>query len=66
MMFGPITKQLDFERSGKDYTGLGKWTVMTLQGDGVQTCVVCEYNPCGSGKLNSGIMYQQYHWYIVT
>ena len=35
ILFGPIRKQLDFERSGKDSTGLGRWTVMTLQGDGV-------------------------------
>ncbi len=33
IMFGPITEQIDHERSGKDNTGLGRWTVMTLQGD---------------------------------
>ncbi len=37
IMFGPITEQIDHERSGKDNTGLGRWTVMTLQGDGVRT-----------------------------
>ncbi len=47
MLFGPITEQLDFERSGKDNTGLGRWTVMTLQGDGVQTRNVCSYTRAG-------------------
>jgi hypothetical protein len=61
MLFGPIMEQLDFERSRKDNTGLGRWTVMTLQGDGVQTHIVCGYNPCGNGKLNSGNSYQQHH-----
>ncbi len=60
MLFGPITEQLDFERSGKDNTGLGRWTVMTLQGDGVRTRIVCGYNPCRNGKLNSGTSYQQH------
>jgi hypothetical protein len=27
MLFGPIKEQLDFERSRKDNTGLGRWTV---------------------------------------
>jgi hypothetical protein len=60
MLFGPITEQLDFERSRKDNTGLGRWAVMTLQGDGVRTRIVCSYNPCGNGKLNSGTSYQQH------
>ncbi len=41
IMFGPITEQLDFNESGKDDMGLGCWTVMTLQGDGIQTRIVC-------------------------
>ncbi len=45
IMFGPITEQLDFNESGKDDMGLGCWTVMTLQRDGVQTGIVCGYNP---------------------
>jgi hypothetical protein len=35
ILFGPITEQLDFNESGKDDTGLGCWTVMTLQRDGI-------------------------------
>ncbi len=37
IMFGPITEQIEHERSGKDNTGLGRWMVMMLQGDGVRT-----------------------------
>jgi hypothetical protein len=39
---------------------------MMLQGDGVQTCLVCGYNPCGIRKLNNGTMYQQHRQYSVT
>jgi hypothetical protein len=66
MMFGPIMDQLNFETSRKDNTGLGRWTVMTLQGDRVQTHIVCGYNPCGNGKLNSSISYQQHRQYSMT
>jgi hypothetical protein len=44
MMFGPIMEQLDFERSRKENIGLARWTVMTLQGDGVRTRIVCGNN----------------------
>ena len=57
--FGPFTKQLDHKRSGKDDTGLGHWSFMTLQGNGVHTRVVCGYNPCCNGKLNSSTTYQK-------
>jgi hypothetical protein len=65
-MFGPITEQINHERNGKDNTGLGRWTVMMLQGDGVRTRVVCRYNPCNNAKLNSGTTYQQHHRYFIT
>jgi hypothetical protein len=53
IMFGPLTDQLDFNENGKDDTGLGRWSVMTVQGDGAQTRIVCGSNPCGNSKLNS-------------
>ncbi len=59
LLFGHLTEQLDYNETGKDDFGLGRWTVMTLQGDGVRTKIFCRYNPCGSGKLNSGTTYQQ-------
>ncbi len=58
LLFGHLTEQLDYNETGKDDSGLGRWMVMTLQGDGVCTRIVCGYNPCGSGKLNSGTTYQ--------
>jgi hypothetical protein len=66
IMFGPLTDQLDFNETGKDDTGLGRWSVMTVQGDGARTRIVCGYNPCGNNKLNSGTTYQQCMRYFVT
>ncbi len=66
LLFDHLMEQLDHNESGKDDTGLGCWLVMTLQGDGVQTRVVCGYNPCGNAKLNSGKLYQQHRQFLVT
>jgi hypothetical protein len=66
LFFGHLTEQLDHNESGKDDTGLGHWTVMTLQGDGVQTRLVCGYNPSSNAKLNSGMSYQQHRRFLVT
>ena len=66
LLFGHLTEHLDHNESGKDDTGLGCWRVMTLQGDGVRTRVVCGYNPCGNAKLNSGTSYQQHRRFLVT
>jgi hypothetical protein len=35
LLFGPLTEQLDNDQPGKDESGLGHWSVMTLRGDGV-------------------------------
>jgi hypothetical protein len=66
LLFGHLTEQLDHNKTGKDVSGLGRWTVMTLQGDGVRTRVICGYNPCGSGKRNSSMTYQQQRRYFIT
>ncbi len=60
LLFGHLTEQMDHNESGKDDSGLGQWTVITLQGGGVRTRVVCGYNPHGNSKLNSGTSYQQH------
>jgi len=39
LLFGSLTEQLVHEEPGKDESGLGRWSVMTLKGDGVQTRV---------------------------
>jgi hypothetical protein len=46
--------------------GLGRWVVMTFEGDGVCTQILCGYNPCGNNKLNSGMSYQQQKRFFVT
>jgi hypothetical protein len=66
ILFGQLTEQLDPNKSGKDPTGLVWWTVMTLKGEGVQTRIVCGYNPCRNTKLNSWTSYQQQWRYFVT
>jgi hypothetical protein len=66
ILFGSITEQLDFERSGKDNTGLGRWTGMKLQGKGIRTRAVCRCNPCMNSKLNSGASYQQHRHFFIT
>jgi hypothetical protein len=66
IMFETLTDQLDFNESGKDDTGLGRWSVMTVQGDGARARIVCGYNPCGNSKLNSGTTYQQHRQYFIT
>jgi hypothetical protein len=51
LMFGPLTEYLDMPASKKDRTGLGQWTTMLLKGGtGVQTRIICGYNPCQSNR----------------
>jgi hypothetical protein len=66
ILFGHLTDQSDHNKSGKDPTRLGRWMVMTLQGAGVRSQVVCGYNPCGNNKLNSGTTYQQQKRFFIT
>jgi hypothetical protein len=39
---------------------------MTLKGEGVQTRVVCGYNPCYNRKPDSSTSYQQHRRYFIT
>ena len=60
ILFGPLIDQYDFEHSGKDETGMGRWTVMTFRGsEGVTTRVVCGYMPNYVKKKQSNSSYQQ-------
>ena len=66
LLFGALIDQYNFEESGKDGTGLGRWVVMTLQGsDGVVTRVVCGYNPCVTKKRATRSTYQQHRRYFI-
>jgi hypothetical protein len=57
LLFGALTEQLAHDEPGKDETGLGRWLVMMLKGDGVQTRVVCGYNPCYKKNTDSSTSY---------
>ena len=60
LMFGPITEYLDMPASEKDRSGLGCWTTMLLKGSsGVQTRIICGYNPCKSNHLDNSTSYSQ-------
>jgi hypothetical protein len=66
LLFGPLTEQLNNGQPGKDESGLGRWTVMTLRGDGVRMRVVCGYNPCYNKNTNSSTTYQQQRHFFIT
>jgi hypothetical protein len=64
-MFGQMTEYIDMPGSEKDITGLGRWTTMLLKGDGVQTWIVCGYNPCMNKKTDSSTSYQQQQCFLI-
>ncbi len=66
LLFGALTEQLVHDEPGKDETGLGRWSVMTLKGDGVKTRVICGYNPCYNTKPVISTSYQQHRRYFIT
>ncbi|MEJ2137350.1 MAG: hypothetical protein P8X86_19155, partial [Desulfofustis sp.] len=67
LLFGPLIDQYDFEASGKDDTGLGRWVVMVFRGsEGITTRVVCGYNPCVSARKATRSTYQQHRRYLIT
>ena len=56
--FGDATGYI--RKVGKDEEGLGRWSWILLGGsDGHMTRLITAYNPCKSGKANSGTSYQQ-------
>ncbi len=65
LMFGQLTEYLDMLGSEKDTTGLGRWTMMLLKEDGVQTQIVCGYNPCKNKRTDSRTSYQQQRWFLI-
>ena len=65
LMFGPLTEYLDMPESGKDATGLGRWTTMLLKGKGIQTRIVCGYNPCANRNVDSRTSYQQQRRFFI-
>jgi hypothetical protein len=67
LAFGNVIEYLDYWRPRKDKTGFGRWLVMTFKGDdGVQTRIVCGYNPCYNKNPDSGTTYQQHQRYFIN
>jgi len=69
LMIGPIIENLNSIQTGKDESGLGRWTTMTLQGDNITTRIVCGYNPCKSnsrGGQSCRTSYAQHRRYLIN
>ncbi len=60
LVFGQLVEQYDFESSGRDELGLGRWVVLVFRGSNdITTRVVCGYCPCVSRKQATRSSYQQ-------
>jgi hypothetical protein len=63
--FGDATGYI--RKMGKDEEGLGRWSWILLRGsDGHMTRLITAYNPCKSGKANSGTLYQQQRRHFIV
>ena len=63
--FGDVTGYI--QKMGKDEEGLGRWSWILLGGsDGHMTRLITAYNPCKSGKANSGTSYQQQRRHFIV
>ena len=65
LLFGPLSESLRQGVMEKDVTGLGRWYIMTLEGQGARTRIVFGYNPCGNNKPNSGTTFQQHQRFFI-
>ena len=67
VLFGQLVEQYDFEASGREDSGLGRWVVMVFRGsNGITTRIVCGYNSCYNKKKQSKTSYQQARRYFIT
>ena len=68
MAIGPITDYIAHadRQEGNDATGLGRWSVITLQGNGFKTRMVCGYNPCYNNNPSSSTSYQQHRRFFIN
>ena len=67
LLYGPLCQHLQFDESGAEDTGMGRWVVMSLQGeDGFVTRLVSAYNPCYNNKKELGTAYQQQRRALIT
>ncbi len=63
-MYGPLREHLRHEGPTRDKMRLGRCLVLMLDGDGVQTRVVCGDNPCYNNNPNNSTTYQQHRQYF--
>ncbi len=62
--FGDATGYI--RKVGKDKEGLGRWSWILFGGsDGHMARLITAYNPCKSGRVNSGTSYQQQQRYYI-
>ncbi len=62
--FGDTTGYI--RKVGKDKEGLGRWSWILFGGsEGHTTRLITAYNPCKSGRVNSGTSYQQQRRYFI-
>ena len=66
LMFGPATDYLDHTAEKRDISVLGRWLIMTIQGEGFKTRIVCGYNPCFNKNPNSSTSYQQHQRFLIN
>ena len=68
MAIGPVTDLISHEdrQENKDVTGRGRWSVITLKGDGFKTRILCGYNPCYNNNPNSSTSFQQHRRYFIN
>jgi hypothetical protein len=65
LVFGQLTEHLDIPNSGMDESGLGRWSMMVIKGEVMQTRIICGYNPCNSRKADSSTSYRQHRQYLI-
>ena len=66
LLYGSLLDRYNFEHSGKDNTGIGRWVVMVFQGyKGIKTRIVCGDKSCHNKKMESRTSYHKKHRYLV-
>ena len=67
MLYGTLIEKYDFKALEKYDKGLGCGVYMVLRGeDGVNTRIVCGYNPCKGRKKATMLSYQQHRRCLIT
>ena len=66
LFYDSMIEQYDYEHSGKDDTGLGRWTYTTMSESGdITTMIVCGHMPNYVKKQSSNSSYQRHRIFLV-